>query len=136
MKSSGGGNIDPDKAFFSTGPAPHDEEAYAPVGMNDHDHDPHGTDPHRASIAEDFDTTYGGASQSAYSDQGSYNRRDSYRIHDNPFDHDSPFDTDAEYNPRHEGGSGRLYAPPPADDDFVDDRPAQFPAGNYDRVAR
>lgn len=130
---TGGGpraaNIDPDKAAFSTGPL--DEEAYAPVGMNDHDDEPEfnaspyggagaggrtspPNDPHDVH-AYDIDTSYGGAAS----------------IHTSAFDHAS------EYRSHHTTpipAAGRLYSPPPTHDDDFDDVPAQFPAADYSRV--
>jgi len=103
-------NIDPDKAAFST--APHDEEAYVAVQMNDHDHDHDHGHGH-------YDDAYGGHGADPYG-AGPAAR------HDNPFD-----DHHNAYAPQ--TGAGRAYAPPTAQDDFEDDRPVQFPAGEYDR---
>lgn len=124
-------NIDPDKAAFSM--APHDEEAYAPVGMNDQDND------HRGSLhpdEHDYDSTVAGGSHvGAYSDHGSYGRRDGRGAQENPFGHDNPFESDTEYHSQQQGG-GHIYAPPSVHDDYDDDRPAHFPAADYDRVTR
>jgi hypothetical protein len=123
-------NIDPDKAAFSM--APHDDDAYAPVNMNDHDH-------------RDEETGYGGGYGVPSNGYGS-DPYQSSQHQDNPFDdhnhsygrpqQTSPFDDHAaaDYRPHSGQGGGRPYAPPSAED-YVDDRPAQFPAGNYDRGA-
>ncbi|KAL2018036.1 hypothetical protein VTK56DRAFT_1352 [Thermocarpiscus australiensis] len=140
-------NIDPDKAAFSL--APHDEEAYAPVNMDDHDHDhDHGHDgiPHyggggggaaaaSAGPRSDYSDPYGapGGSQVGSTVSSAYQ--------DNPFrqhDADNPFDTDTEYHSGRLSAAGR-YAPPTAADEFGDDdeaRPARFPPANYDRIER
>lgn len=147
-------NIDPDKAAFSM--APHDEEAYAHVPMNDHDNDHHAGPPHHDDRDYDNNTTYGGASSShvgSYHEPENYGdpRRESYGHQDagygggvgagtspaeNPFRQDNPFDSDNEYQPNPATAVGRPYAPPTAHDDYDDDRPVQFPAANYDRVIR
>lgn len=125
-------NIDPDKAAFST--AGLDEEAYAPVGMNEQDDEhefnasPYGGlggagasssvaphDPHDIN-AYNMDTSYGGAASVS-----------NHTFEPQPEDYlpsrTSPLP------------SGRLYSPSPAhDDDDFDDHPAQFPAADYSRV--
>lgn len=115
----GENNIDPDKAAFSM--APHDEEAYERVNMDDNE-----------------------ASGSGYGNYGGENRYGEA----NPYsaDDDDPsrygalpprnplFDSETEY---HGGG---ITPPPsmpysnPSGPSPYDDEPAQFPAGNYDRV--
>ena len=128
-------NIDPDKAAFSM--APHDEEAYAPVHMNDHDndHDVNAPDVHG------YDNGYGRPSNTTYSDsQDPYSHgaqqdpfaSDPYRVSARPGE--NPFDDNAGYHSQTGGGSA--YNPPTAQDAYDDDRPAQFPAGNYDRAVR
>jgi hypothetical protein len=150
-------NNDPDKEAFST--APHDEEAYAHVPMNDRDADRRGDADRRDDRRDDAyggsasHGGYAGGSQSGYGDGGQErygtgsSRRDNpfesrhddpfESRHDNPFEsrHDNPFESDAEYHaPSQTGGR---YHPPAAQDDYEDHHgPAQFPAGNYDRVAR
>ncbi|KAG8159928.1 hypothetical protein KVR01_010565 [Diaporthe batatas] len=120
-------SIDPDKAAFST--APVDEEAYAPVGMNDQDdepefnaspygggmgtsstrHDAHDINPYTA------DTSYGGAAA----------------VHNPPFDHHGEYNTHTSPAPP----AGHMYAPPPAGPaDYDDDRPVAFPSADYSRV--
>lgn len=126
-------NIDPDKAAFSM--APHDEEAYAPVQMDDH-HDDH-TDTH--------DQPYDPADTFT----GRFDNDTAYRPHsvspaplENPFDQayrthsTSPSHTDL-YGGASAYGSHssrpQIYAPPAAED-YDDDRPVQFPSANYDRT--
>jgi hypothetical protein len=126
--------------------APHDEEAYAPVNMADHDHDHddhHMAGPHYGSGGisggrSDYSDPYGPAGGSQV---GAGSTVSSY--HDNPFRQQdgNPFDNDTEY---HSGrvsaaGGGRAsaaggrYAPPTATDAFDD---ASFPHANYDRIER
>ena len=120
-------NIDPDKAAFST--APIDEEAYAPVGMNDHDDEPEFNaspyggaaasssvphDPHDLN-AYNLDTSYGGAAS----------------VHSQVFEH--PGEYSSHHSTPAPAGS-HLYSPPPVQDDDEYDRPAQFPAADYSRV--
>jgi hypothetical protein len=146
-------NIDPDKAAFSM--APHDEEAYSHVPMNDHDHDGAAHDPYAAGSGTEpygshAGSSYAGAGGSAYDDTSyvgagrtaSHGSRSSYAgasgVQDNPFGQKNPFDDDhGEYATSHQNTSnaGRPYAPPTAEE-YDDDRPAQFPAANYDRVVR
>ncbi|OAQ77223.1 chaperone-binding protein [Purpureocillium lilacinum] len=112
-------NIDPDKAAFSM--APHDEEAYERVNMDDHDHDhdhddrPYGhSNPYSTTADDDDPNRYGALPP----------RQD-------------PFNADTEYS---SGGAG---VPPlsmpyggagSASHVSYSDEPAKFPAGNYDRV--
>lgn len=112
--------------------APHDEEAYAPINMDDHeptgprtDYDSH--DPYGAP------SSYGGSAVGRYNpeedDPGRYGSR--------PARPTDPF-TDTEYHsttPQPPAG-GSVYVPPTAHNDYDDDRPAQFPAANYDRTVR
>ncbi|KAI0408094.1 hypothetical protein F4802DRAFT_550484 [Xylaria palmicola] len=128
-------NIDPDKAAFSM--APHDEEAYAPINMDDHHDDAH-DDDHR-SRPYDADS-YG--SRPIYEAETSYQPHHTSSPappHEDPFDnsyrshstspHPSPF-ADPYTAPV---GGPKIYAPPAADD-YDDGRPVQFPSGNYDRT--
>lgn len=132
--------------------APHDEEAYTHVPMNDHDHDhahePYGgpsTEPYGADAGGAYDapggstyadTSYGGAGRTASHGSGS-----SYvgaaGAQENPFRRDDPFDDDQEHAASHQDpmNLGRPYARPTAEE-YDDDRPVQFPAANYDRVVR
>lgn len=126
-------NIDPDKAAFSM--APHDEEAYAPINMDDqHDdiHDDHGSRPYDPD---------------SYSSRPIYEAETSYQPHhtSSPGPHDNPFDNSYRTHSTspHPGpfddpysaplGGSKLYVPP-ASDDYDDGRPVQFPTGNYDRT--
>lgn len=129
--------------------APHDEEAYTHVPMNDHDHDdahdPYGgpsTSPYGAPAGSAYDsqpggstypeTSYGGAGRSA-----SHGSRTSYAgaagLQENPFRREDPFDDDDEHAASHPTGisAGRPYAAPTAEE-YDDDRPVQFPAADYD----
>ncbi|KAI0457902.1 hypothetical protein F5B21DRAFT_55537 [Xylaria acuta] len=132
-KIGNGQNIDPDKAAFSM--APHDEEAYAPINMDDHHDDAH--DEHNRPYDPDsFD------SRPVYEAETSYqpHHTSSPGPHENPFDnsyrthssvspHPSPF-ADPYAAP---SGGPKIYAPPAADD-YDDGRPVQFPSANYDRT--
>lgn len=137
--------------------APHDEEAYTHVPMNDHDdhevHDPYAgpsTDPYNSQAGSAYDAQAGASSHvgSAYDDTsygGGAGRQTSHGsgysgasgVQDNPFRQDNPFDDDHEYATPHQSTTnvGRPYAPPTAEE-YDDDRPVQFPAANYDRVVR
>ena len=130
--------IDPDKAAFSM--APHGEEAYAPVHMNDHDDhdvplgggvgggahsdfaDPYGApnrspDPYGGPTIPPVGTSYGGAG-----------------AQENPFRDDNPFDDDTSYNPGGRASAlGNRYTAPTAQEEYDD---ARFPAANYDRITR
>lgn len=131
QRIGGGSNdIDPDKAAFSM--APQDEDAYAPVQMDDH---PGG------------ETSYGGASGGVFSDNpyrtgGGYGEDDDpNRYGSLPSRHNPMFDSETEYNSQHPSmGPARQpspYAAPAVHDDPFDDHaPAQFPQGNYDRTLR
>ncbi|GKT49178.1 uncharacterized protein ColSpa_09359 [Colletotrichum spaethianum] len=134
----GGDNIDPDKAAFSM--APHDEEAYAPVQMDDHN--------------DDNTTLYGGtnAPVGGYNN-GSYNSRYGGSSAYGPEDDDpnrygslpsrqnaAMFDSETEYHSQHPTSVTpapvQPYAAPEpyAAPVYDDDRPAQFPTANYDRT--
>jgi len=116
----GGQNLDPDKDAFST--APHDEEAhYSTLNANDHEDDHH-TEPsvYDGNYAS-MNSRYGNQTDDGYGGAG---RSDlSYGT-----------DMDTEYRPHTAATSslsGRPYNTPSAVDAYDDDRPAQFPAGNY-----
>ncbi|KAL1879068.1 hypothetical protein VTK73DRAFT_7394 [Phialemonium thermophilum] len=123
-------NIDPDKAAFSL--APHDEEAYAPVGMDDRDHDLHSS----------YDNPFvggGGSMDPSYSDHldDGYGRRTSHIS-----SHENPFEPGTAYNPAEQhsvsgipSAGSRIYAPPSVHDELDHDGPAKFPAANYERVS-
>ncbi|KAK1760670.1 hypothetical protein QBC47DRAFT_11793 [Echria macrotheca] len=129
-------NIDPDKAAFSL--APHDEEAYAPVSTDDHDHDPAG----RPGAHSDYSDPYGAPSRVSepYGGAGAVAAGSTVSgLAQNPFQQDNPFDSDTEYHRTSPGPSatGGRYAPPSAQDEFEDEhRPVAFPSANYDRIAR
>ncbi|KAL6849325.1 hypothetical protein ACO1O0_008864 [Amphichorda felina] len=114
-KIRGGENIDPDKAAFSM--APHDDEAYERVNMDDND-----------AFAGD---QYGHANPYSADDFGDPNRYGGQPSRTNDM-----FDADTEYSsaigtaPTSYGGAG-AGAPSRTYDD-----PAQFPAANYDRIER
>lgn len=138
-------NIDPDKAAFSM--APHDEEAYAPLGGNDNDDDHLSSRPYNAD-------SYG--SRPMFDSETEYRPHTSSTRHDNPFDgdyraHSTTPSTDiysADYRAHsvtpgmdpYSAGYGsnpdgpRIYAPPSAHEDYDSSRPAQFPSANYDRT--
>ncbi|KAI1811913.1 hypothetical protein GGS20DRAFT_560748 [Poronia punctata] len=130
----GSENIDPDKAAFSM--APHDEEAYAPVNMDDHHDDVHNDRPYDPD-------TYG----SSLGSRPLYETETSYRPHHttSPAPHESPFDNsyrthstsphpDPFSDPYAASSSGpKIYAPPAAED-YDDAQPVKFPSANYDRT--
>lgn len=129
----GSQNIDPDKAAFSL--APHDEEAYAPVNMadHDHDHDDHHDGSHYGGggARSDYSDPYG---PGAGSQVGASSTVSSY--HDNPFRQQearNPFDNDTEYHSGRVSAAGGRYAPSTAADPYED---ASFPHANYDRIER
>lgn len=118
----GGENIDPDKAAFSM--APHDDEAYERVNMDDHE--------------AAGGSAYGGGGNGAYDSTSSrYGNGNPYSADDDdpnrygalPPRTNALFDSETEYN---SGEHNMPYASRPT----YDDEPAQFPAGNYDRVER
>jgi hypothetical protein len=147
---------DPDVAAFSL--APHgDEEAYAPLGMNDRDHDDHddhdahsgvgapshiGSDPYGAPSPYEAPTAYGGASTSNLGTYGGANASSVSGYSgaggsvvsstgENPFRQENPFESDHEY---HGAGAGRYNAPTAHELYDEEGRPAHFPSANYDRV--
>ncbi|KAI1329101.1 hypothetical protein F5Y16DRAFT_367437 [Xylariaceae sp. FL0255] len=138
-------NIDPDKAAFSS--ALHDEEAYAPVNMDDHHDDHH--DPFSNDHRDE--SPYGGGGSGAgggmYETESSYRPQhttspgpnenpfgNNYRTHGSP-SHD-PFGDNA-YGEQHNintGGAGpHIYAPPAAED-YDENQPVHFPSADYDRT--
>lgn len=131
----GSQNIDPDKAAFSL--APHDEEAYAPVNMADHDNDDHHDGSHyggggsTSGARSDYSDPYGaggGSQVGAASTVSSY--------HDNPFrsqEGGNPFDNDTEYHSGRVSAAGGRYTQSTTTDPFED---ASFPHANYDRITR
>ncbi len=126
-KIRGGSNdIDPDKEAFSM--APHGDEAYERVHMDDHDHDgPSGTA-----------ASYGGSNPNPYG-SSHYDAEDPNRYGALPPRSNNAgafFSSETEYRPGPDAGSPPPVPPtampyrPPA----VDDAPAQFPHAPYDRV--
>ncbi|KAI1075827.1 hypothetical protein F5B20DRAFT_366283 [Whalleya microplaca] len=122
-------NIDPDKAAFSM--APHDEEAYAPVNMDDHADDHHNDTPYDPD---------------SFGSRPMFDSDTAYRPHStSPAPHENPFDNTyrtPSHSPLNEpytdpyathSTGPKIYAPPVAED-YDDGRPAQFPSGNYDRT--
>jgi hypothetical protein len=127
-------NIDPDKAAFSM--APHDEEAYAPVNMDERDpgrnddyaSGAYGGAPYGSNVGgrtdpyDDDETRYDG------SNVGSMGGRHSARP-------SALFETDTSYaSPHHPSSSVGGYGTPTPDPYEQQTGPVKFPAGNYDRV--
>ncbi|KAF4982373.1 hypothetical protein FZEAL_1992 [Fusarium zealandicum] len=121
-----GDNIDPDKAAFSM--APHDDEAYERVNMDDN---------------EPTGNPYGGGyNNSSYNSTSRYGEANPYGADDDdgsrygsmPPRNNTLFENDTEY---HSGGAPPSmpanYANPPAGLGY-EDQPAQFPTGNYNRT--
>lgn len=141
-------NIDPDKAAFSTSMALHDEEAYAPVNMDDDRHDDFQSSPYNADSYGGGAGAGGGSSVSGAG--GLFDNDTSYRPQTttggSPPPQDNPFDSGYRVNnltplndPYAESsyggsyGGSKVYAPPAADD-YDTSGPAQFPSANYDRT--
>ncbi|KAI0166995.1 hypothetical protein GGR52DRAFT_556391 [Hypoxylon sp. FL1284] len=124
-------NIDPDKAAFSM--APHDEEAYAPVQMDDH-HDDHGApyDPDTYAPRFDNDTAYRPHSVSPAPLENPFDN--AYRTQSHSPAHSAAHSADP-YGDPYASSRPHIYAPPAAED-YNDDRPVQFPSANYDRTLR
>ncbi|OLN85020.1 hypothetical protein CCHL11_03915 [Colletotrichum chlorophyti] len=122
----GSDNIDPDKAAFSM--APHDEEAYAPVQMDDHNDDNLNTYGGSSAAGGYNDNRYGGSSAYGPEDDDP-NRYGSLPSRQNA----AMFDSDTEYHSQHPTATPAVqpYAAP-----AYDDQPAQFPPANYDRTMR
>lgn len=114
----GGENIDPDKAAFSM--APHDDEAYERVNMDDNE-----------AYAGD---QYGHVNPYSADDYDDPNRYGALPPRNNGM-----FDADTEYNSAAATTGPPSYhgrvTPTPSSNPYGDD-PAQFPAGNYDRIER
>lgn len=119
-KIRGGESIDPDKAAFSM--APHDDEAYERVNMDDNDHAYAGAGERYGHVnpysADDFDdpNRYGGSMPP---------RNEPLYEADNAFSSGAAGGPPLSDNPY-----GASVSPRPFDG------PAQFPAANYDRIAR
>ncbi|KAF6819789.1 chaperone-binding protein [Colletotrichum sojae] len=132
----GNDNIDPDKAAFSM--APHDEEAYAPVNMDDHldESNPYNNTPSNQGSYNDRygnNTSAYGAGSTAYGPEDD----DPNRYGSLPSRHNNAamFDSETEYHSQQPTVTPAVqpYTAPGYDDD---DRPAQFPVANYDRTLR
>jgi hypothetical protein len=124
----GGGDIDPDKAAFSM--APHDDEAYERVNMDDQE--------------------AGGAGASAYGGAGNPYSGERYG-HVNPYateEDDDPsrygalpprndalFDSETDYNGSGAGAGAGGYGHGRTSPRY-EDGPAQFPDADYDRIHR
>ncbi|KAK7403336.1 hypothetical protein QQX98_010895 [Neonectria punicea] len=139
-KLRGGENIDPDKAAFSM--APHDDEAYERVNMDEQE--PTGSQYNSNTYSSN---TYN-SSTNQYTEGNPYSTEDDdpSRYGALPHRTNTLFDNDTEYN---SGAPPSMpYANPPAGnayDDHLDhvndpyndphnDHLAQFPPGNYDRT--
>jgi hypothetical protein len=125
-KLRSGDNIDPDKAAFSM--APHDDEAYERVNMDDRDHDT----TNSAYAGERYDSNSYSSSNNNYAQANPYNARDDdddrsmYSAH--PSRGNTMFDSETEYNP-----GNNAYQPPLPNQGGYDTTPAQFPTADYDR---
>lgn len=117
---SGANDIDPDKEAFSM--APHGDEAYERVHMDDHEHEGSGS----------YNNRYG---DNPFSGRDPYGDEDPNRYGAlPPRNNGAFFDSETEY---HSGGAATSppptapvsmpYRPP------VDETPAQFPQANYGR---
>lgn len=130
-------DIDPDKAAFSM--APQDEDAYAPVQMDDHGETSYGSGGNGGGGGVFNDNPYR---------TGGYGQEDDdpNRYGSLPSRHNAMFDSETEYNSQQPSvgpGAGVAplrqpspYAAPAVQDDPFDDHPAQFPVANYDRTMR
>ncbi|KAH6686349.1 hypothetical protein F5X68DRAFT_15381 [Plectosphaerella plurivora] len=136
-------DIDPDKAAFSM--APQDEDAYAPVQMDDHNDTSYGSGGLGGSGGGVFnDNPYRAGGSTTYGQEDD----DPNRYGSLPSRHNAMFDAETEYNSQQPSvgpgsgvGAGPVrqpspYAPPVVHDDPFDDHPAQFPTANYDRTMR
>lgn len=134
-------DIDPDKAAFSM--APQDEDAYAPVQMDDHGETSYGSGGNGSGgVFNDNPYRTGGSNTYGQEDD------DPNRYGSLPSRHNAMFDSETEYNSQQPYGSQQPsvgagpvrqpspYAPPVVQDDPFDDHPAQFPSANYDRTLR
>lgn len=128
------GNIDPDKAAFSM--APHDEEAYERVNMDDHDNGPSGSSAYGGAGAY-TDNMGGGAQYGSANPYSADDYDDPNRYGALPPRNNAMFDSDLEYS------SGANPPPPRQSSPYggaagsaAYDEPAQFPSGNYDRTIR
>lgn len=129
---SGSNEIDPDKEAFSM--APHGDEAYERVHMDDHDHDGN----NNGAAAGSYGSRYG-SNPNPYSG-GHYDEEDPNRYGAlPPRSNAGAFsDSETEYRPGPSAVSPPPVAPSPMPyrPHVVDDAPAQFPHAPYDRVDR
>ncbi|KAM5342353.1 hypothetical protein ACJ41O_013319 [Fusarium nematophilum] len=129
-KIRGGDNIDPDKAAFSM--APHDDEAYERVNMEDQE--PQGNPYGGYSGSYNSTTRYGDANPYGGGDDDD-DDPSRYGMPARNNTHNTLFDNQTEY---HSGGTPpsmpSSYANPPGGNAYDDQQPVQFPAGNYDRT--
>lgn len=109
--------------------APHGDEAYERVQMDDHEHEHNGGQG-------SYNSRYGNANP--YSGGERYDDDDPDRYGALPPRNNAPmFDSATEYNP----GSGPMQSPPPMSMPYRPpvaenyDEPPKFPAANYDRSA-
>lgn len=107
----GGENIDPDKAAFSM--APHDDEAYERVNMDDSE-----------ALAGE---RYGHVNPYSADDYDDPNRYGALPPRNNMFDADTEYSSAV-------GGPSSSVAAYGSSGPY--DEPAQFPTGNYDRIER
>ncbi|PKS08000.1 hypothetical protein jhhlp_006612 [Lomentospora prolificans] len=131
-------NIDPDKAAFSM--APHDEEAYAPVNMDDRDHGHNDEYASGAYGGAPYGSNVGGRSD-PYDDDDRYDAGSNVgsnvgsnigsNVGGRPPRTSALFESDTSYASPHHGGPS--YGSP-TPDPYDQAAPVQFPTGNYDRV--
>jgi hypothetical protein len=123
--------------------APQDEDAYAPVQMDDHGETSYGSGGNGSGgVFNDNPYRAGGSNTYGQEDD------DPNRYGSLPSRHNAMFDSETEYNSQQPYGSQQPsvgagpvrqpspYAPPVVQDDPFDDHPAQFPSANYDRTLR
>lgn len=123
----GGENIDPDKAAFSM--APHDEEAYERVNMDDHDGPAGAYGDHHAGPSGG----YGNGNPYSASDYDDPNRYGALPPRQNST---ALFDSETEYNSGGGVGLGLGRVSPSPNPVTFDSGPAQFPTADYDRIHR
>lgn len=133
----GGENIDPDKAAFSM--APHDDEAYERVNMDDQEPtgNPYGSYNSSHNNGGYNDTSYTGNGSHQYGDSNPYSADDGdparYGSGSLPPRNNALFDSETEYHSAGNAPSSMPYANPPTGNAY-DDGPVHFPSANYDRT--
>lgn len=134
-KVRGGENIDPDKAAFSM--APHDDEAYERVNMDDQEpsSNPYGSYNSNHNQGGYNDTSYNGNGSNRYGDANPYSTDDDdpARYGSMPHRTNTLFESDSEYRPGGGAPPSMPYVNPPAGNAY-DDNAVHFPSGNYDRT--